>query len=100
MNEGLVWLLVGGAGVLLGFFFFGGLWWTVKKSLSSPRAALWLVGSFVVRMVVTVGGFYLVSDGQWQRILACLVGFLVARTVVSRLTDKKAQTSPEATHAP
>ena len=99
MNEGLTWLLAGGVGVLLGFFFFGGLWWTVQKALSSPRAALWLVGSFVVRMVVTLGGFYLVSDGHWQRILACLVGFLVARIVVSRVTDKKAQ-APEATHAP
>lgn len=99
MSEGLTWLLAGGAGVVLGVFFFGGLWWTVQKALSSPRAALWMVGSFVVRMAVTVGGFYLIADGHWQRVLACLAGFLLARVVVTRITDKYIQT-PEVTHAP
>jgi F1F0 ATPase subunit 2 len=36
----LIWLLaalVGGRG-LLGAIFFGGLWWTVRKGLSSPRS--------------------------------------------------------------
>ena len=59
MNEplGLASALV--AGVLLGAFFFGGLWWTVRKGLSSNRAALWFLGSLLLRMSVTLTGFYL-----------------------------------------
>jgi hypothetical protein len=31
MNETVILVLAGSAGVLLGVFFFGGLWWTVRK---------------------------------------------------------------------
>lgn len=100
MNNILIYLLAGGAGAALGAFFFGGLWWTVQKITTSKRPALWTLGSFVVRMVVTVGGFFLVADGQWQRIVACLVGFLVARAVITRITDTAAPLNTEPTHAP
>ena len=64
MNEplGLASALV--AGVLLGAFFFGGLWWTVRKGLSSKRAALWFLGSMLLRMSVALTGFYFVSGRQ------------------------------------
>jgi len=73
------------AGVLLGMIFYGGLWWTVRHSLSSPAASVWLIGSFPLRMIITVGGFYFVSLGDWRRLLACLLGFLIARIGVTRL---------------
>ena len=44
MNETVILVLVGGAGVLLGVFFFGGLWWTVRRGVSSNRPALWFLG--------------------------------------------------------
>ena len=36
------------AGLLLGVFFFGGLWWTVIRGVSSPRPALWFFGSMML----------------------------------------------------
>jgi hypothetical protein len=30
-------------------------------------------------------GFYLVSGNHWERLVACLLGFVVARIVVTRL---------------
>jgi len=72
-------------GIFLGLLFFGGLWWTVRHSLSSPAASVWLIGSFPLRMIITVGGFYFVSLGDWRRLLACLLGFLIARIGVTRL---------------
>jgi hypothetical protein len=39
MNETAILVLSGGAGVLLGALFFGGLWWTVRRGLSSKRPA-------------------------------------------------------------
>lgn len=86
-HETLSLVLAGLAGGALGVFFFGGLWWTVRNRLDSDKAALWVVGSFVVRVVVTVTGFYWIGGAQWQSMLACLIGFIVARQVVMRLTQ-------------
>lgn len=83
-NEPLIWIWAASVGVLLGLFFFGGLWWTIRKGLTSKSPALWFLGSIVVRTAVVVAGFYFVSGGAWERILACLLGFIVARFVIVR----------------
>ena len=74
------------AGAVLGAVFFGGLWWTVSKCASSRRPALLFLGSLSLRAPMAVGGFYVVSHGDWRRTIACLAGFLVARALVTRLT--------------
>ena len=78
------------AGVLLGVLFFGGLWWTVRKTLSSPQAALWFSGSFLARTAVTLTGFYFAAQGDWRRMAGCVAGFLGARLLVVRFTRLKA----------
>ena len=80
------------AGALLGAFFFGGLWWTVQKGVTSERPALWFLGSLLLRTGVILAGFYFVSQGHWSRLVACLLGFLIARViVVKRLTRAPAE---------
>jgi len=80
------------AGALLGVFFFGGLWWTVQKGVTSERPALWFLGSLLLRIAVILVGFYFVSQGDWSRLVACLLGFVVARIlVVKRLTRRPAE---------
>lgn len=74
------------AGVALGLFFFGGLWWTTRRGLASPRPVLWFVGSSLVRVAVTLAVIYGVCGDQWQRLLMCLLGFWLARAVVLQLT--------------
>lgn len=104
MNNLLALMLAWIAGGALGAFFFGGLWWTLRKTLASARPALWLFGGLMLRMGVTMTGFYFVSGGDWQRLLSCLVGFVMARQLVARLTrlPEGSQTRPvqEASHAP
>jgi F1F0 ATPase subunit 2 len=90
MNEPLILalLILAGsllAGVLLGAFFFGGLWWTIQMHSPSEWSGLLFSGSLLLRMAVAVTGFYLVSHGDWRKLLACLVGFLLARIAVTRL---------------
>jgi F1F0 ATPase subunit 2 len=58
----------------------------VRKALSSGQAALWFSGSFLLRTAIVLGGIYLVSRGDWRRMVGCMVGFLVARMAIKRLT--------------
>ena len=74
------------AGLVLGAIFFGGLWWTVRKGVSSQQPALWFFGSLLLRMSIALAGFYFVSGGHWERLLLCLLGFVMARLVVTWLT--------------
>ena len=89
------------AGLVLGAFFFGGLWWTVVKGLASPRPALWFFGSMLARTGVLLTGFYLVGREDWRRWAVCLLGTVLARVVVKRLTRPPANTRrTEAHYAP
>lgn len=90
-------------GLLLGAMFFGGLWWTVRKGVTSTRPALWFLGSLLLRTGITLAGLYVVSDGHWERLLAGLVGFTIARPIVTRVTglsEQPTSLSREARHAP
>lgn len=86
MRELLGFALPLAAGLLLGASFFGGLWWTVVKGLASPRPALWFFGSMLLRTSVLLTGLYLVGREDWRRWLLCLLGTVLARVVVKRLT--------------
>ena len=104
MYEWLTLALVLAAGLILGAFFFGGLWWTVRMGVASKRPVLWFLGSLLLRTAIVVAGFYLLGDGHWQRLLACLCGFVVARFIVTWLAGPPIEhgNSPEnvARHAP
>ena len=54
MNELLTLALALVAGLLLGAIFFGGLWWTVRKGISSKQPALWFLGSLLLRMSIAL----------------------------------------------
>ncbi|MEO8546687.1 MAG: ATP synthase subunit I [Burkholderiaceae bacterium] len=87
MNDIAVLLLSGLAGLVLGAFFFGGLWWSLAKGLTSSHPGLWQFTSLMVRMGLTLVGFYAVGGGQWQRLVSCGLGFVIARIVVVRLAS-------------
>ncbi|MGV8893451.1 MAG: ATP synthase subunit I [Burkholderiaceae bacterium] len=105
MSEALTLVLAWMAGSVLGTIFFGGLWWTVRKSVSSRQPALWVFGSLLLRMGVALTGFYFVSGGQLKRLMACILGFFLARLAVTWLTrlsaeNPKVTTARTASHAP
>jgi len=72
------------AGAALGAAYFLGLWYTVRRQASARWPAVWLLGSAVGRLALLLAGFYLVMAGSWERLLACLAGFVVARLVLTR----------------
>jgi len=91
MNDLVRLALAWVAGTGFGALFFGGLWWTVRKGLASPAPALWFAGSAVVRTAAVLVGLYWVSAGHWERMIACLLGFVMARLVVARLVGPSAR---------
>jgi F1F0 ATPase subunit 2 len=86
MNEIVYKILAFIVGLLLGTIFFGGLWFTVRKLVTSKRPALWFLGSFILRVSITLIGFYYISSGSWQRLLICVAGFIIARFAVIHFT--------------
>lgn len=104
MDETLMLASAWVTGVVLGAIFFGGLWWTVRKGVSSQQPALWFFGSLLLRMSIALAGFYFVSGGHWARLLLCLLGFAIARFIVMRLTGPPVEhrncPAREAGHAP
>jgi len=98
MSDMMLLALAPFAGMLLGSMYFGGLWWTVRKGLASPRPAQWFIFSLLLRLGLTLSGFYFVAGDDWKRLLACLLGFIVARIIVIRLTETPI--AKEASHAP
>ncbi len=92
------------AGAGLAVLFFGGLWWTVRRAMSSPQPALWFAGSLLLRTGFVVVGLYFIAVGDWRRLVACLIGFVAARMVVIRIVHSADTLSPVAggkvSHAP
>lgn len=104
MTETLLLLLAFPAGLLLGTFFYGGLWWTVQRGLASPRPHLWFMASYLLRTGIAVAGLFALSGGRWQRLLIALLGCLAARLITMRLSkragpDDLSRANREAGHA-
>jgi F1F0 ATPase subunit 2 len=103
MNNLFIFFLSLVAGFVLGTFFFAGLRWTVRRGILSNSPALWFLGSMLLRMSLVLTGFYLVGRGDWMRLATCLLGFIIARSTVMRLTrtppEHPDSTVKEASHA-
>jgi F1F0 ATPase subunit 2 len=104
MNDFLILAFAWVVGLLIGAIFFGGLWWTVRKGASSKHPAHWFLGSLLLRMSIALTGFYIVGRGDWERLVSCLLGFIVARFIAMRATrppvEKQNSVAKEASHAP
>ena len=104
MNDFLTLALALVAGLLLGAMFFGGLWWTIRKGVASEQPAVWFLSSLLLRTGSVLVGFYFVSGGHGERLLACLIGFVLARFIVMRLAGAPVERhnfpALEAGHAP
>jgi F1F0 ATPase subunit 2 len=80
------------AGLSLGAIFYGGLWWTIRAMPGRFRGA-WFVGSFLLRTLLVLAGFYGVARGDWHGLLGCMIGFLTGRVIVTRFI----RVAPEST---
>lgn len=104
MDEMPARLLAPFAGAALGFVFFGGLWWTVRRAATFRHPGLAVLFSLLLRTGAAMAGFYLVGAGHWDRLVLCLLGFLLARGVVTyrvrRMSNQRTRAEPGIRHAP
>lgn len=78
-------------GIVLGLFYFGGLWLTLRRLSVVNHQAFWMISSFLIRNLLVVVGFYPIVLQGWQLTLICLAGFIVIRFIVTQRI--KVQTS-------
>ncbi|MFT3855890.1 MAG: ATP synthase subunit I [Ilumatobacteraceae bacterium] len=88
-HETVMIFLVLVAGIGLGLFFYGGLWFTTRKALTMRYAQWTIFGSFMLRTGLSLGGMYALSGGDWKRLVLCLAGFVIGRLLVQRYTKEK-----------
>jgi F1F0 ATPase subunit 2 len=69
-------------GACLGSVYFGGLWLTMIIMPAVRWRFLVLAGSYLLRVVVTLGGFYCVLIVDWKQLVACGVGFILVRQAI------------------
>jgi F1F0 ATPase subunit 2 len=80
----MIWLLAFLAGAVLGIFFFGSLWFTVRQLPTTGWPVRLIVGSYFGRMAIALLGFYLIMQGDWTRAIAGLLGFITVRFALIR----------------
>ena len=43
-----------------------------------------MLASLVSRLAITLGGFFLVAGGRWERLVVAVLGFVGARAIMAR----------------
>ncbi len=69
-------------GFLLGGFFYLGLYWTVKKGLTSKHPGLLFAFSFFIRTAILLSGILIIAKGVFIHLLACTFGIILSRVIV------------------
>ena len=76
-------------GVLLGIFFYGGLWLTVRCLAKTRHPFAVTLGSLLLRTAVTMAGFVAITAHHWQNALMALAGFTAVRLLLPRERSRR-----------
>jgi F1F0 ATPase subunit 2 len=79
------------AGLGLAGLHFAGLWLTISRLPQSKHPGLLMIVSLIIRLGITLTAIYFVMGGHWQRLLACVAGFLIGRLVCVRIWGQGGQ---------
>ena len=82
MSNLIIIVLNGLGGLLLGRFFYMGLYWTVKKGLTSNHPGLLVSSSFLIRTAILLAGVLLLTKGVLIALVACGAGIVLSRFIV------------------
>ncbi|HUN53532.1 MAG TPA: ATP synthase subunit I [Smithella sp.] len=82
LNTVFILILMFGAGLALGAFYFIGLWQTLRRVAQTENRMRLLAISFVVRLAVILTAFFFLMDSHWERLAAAMAGFVVMRKIL------------------
>jgi len=71
-------------GGTIGLLFFGGLWLTLKLCVARKGGYIWHFSGFILRAGLTCGAFFVLMQGDWQRLAALAAGFMCVRICIVR----------------
>ena len=72
-------------GILFGAFYFGGLWWTVRRMPRVRHPLNLYFASLVARLAVVLAAFYgVLMLGGWPLLMASIAGLVASRMVLIR----------------
>jgi len=87
-------------GLLLGLFYYGGLWLILRRLEQLKYPAVWLGLSLLIRTLTVVFVIYLLFSDSWKQLLIVLLGMLITRFLLVKYirptschTDKQRQPS-------
>ena len=83
--ELLISFIVGAA---IGGVYFAGLWETIRRLPDVENPVRRMALSYALRMALALSGFYFVMQGEWERLAAAMVGFLLMRGWLLRRLGK------------
>lgn len=69
-------------GGLIGWVYFFGLWETVRRLPEAKSPHRLMILSFAARTLFALGGFFILTDGQWERMAASVAGFFIVKAVM------------------
>ena len=96
-----LWGFAAGWGVILGIFYFGGLWITLQHIWRTDRPKIWLGVSYLVRLLLTLTGFWLVLQKDLGAFLVAFLAFILIRIILTRaLAPSKGKRGKTHAHQP
>lgn len=83
-------------GAMLGLFYYAGLWFTLRHLPQQAHPALWVFGSFTLRLAVSLAGLYFIlgPDRHLLRLGVALLAFIAARVLLIRRLPPVAEPRP------
>lgn len=75
------------AGIGISILYYGTLWLTIQVLPLVRHPKILMLGSFAGRMIIILSASYLIimcMDGHWERLMACMLGFLLTRLFLIR----------------
>jgi len=92
--EWMKYIIPFAAGSATGLFYHGALWWTVRSLPQARSPVLLSIGSYYLRMTITMAAFYIVMQNDWKRLAVCLAGFMTVKFVMTRMIRNNAASIP------
>ena len=79
-------------GAAIGGVYFAGLWETIRRLPDVEKPLRRMAVSYALRTTLALSGFYFVMQGEWERLAAAMVGFLLMRELILRRFGKTSST--------